>query len=59
MSRSRYVPDWRIFGDLSVVVLFLNILQAFFNFILNELGIHDATIFELFGVDESSISYLP
>lgn len=32
---------------------------AFFNFILKELGVHDATIFELFGVDESSISYLP
>ncbi|CAK7205607.1 hypothetical protein SEUCBS139899_008385 [Sporothrix eucalyptigena] len=32
---------------------------AFFNFILKELGVQDATIFELFGVDESSISYLP
>ncbi|ERT02646.1 hypothetical protein HMPREF1624_00947 [Sporothrix schenckii ATCC 58251] len=31
----------------------------FFNFILNGLGIQDATIFELMGVDESSISYLP
>ncbi|CAK7237643.1 hypothetical protein SBRCBS47491_010059 [Sporothrix bragantina] len=32
---------------------------AFFNFILKELGVQDATIFELFGVDETSISYLP
>ncbi|CAK7266385.1 hypothetical protein SEPCBS119000_002002 [Sporothrix epigloea] len=32
---------------------------AFFNFILKELGVQDATIVELFGVDEASISYLP
>ncbi|CAK7262885.1 hypothetical protein SEPCBS57363_000273 [Sporothrix epigloea] len=32
---------------------------AFFNFILKELGVQDATIFELFGVDEASISHLP